>query len=218
MARILKEEKHANGSLKYRDTLLDDQVGKQVILMEAWYPSEADPKDPWQAKDSAQQRGGQQWYKDNFINGQLHGIQESWHDNGQQQNKGNFVNGQRHGLHEGWYDDGQREYKENYVNGQRHGIQEGWYPSGADPEDSSARERGGQLEHKWNYVNGQLHGIQESWCYDNQQEYKEYHLDGVEVSQETYQAYIQGLASQIQEALDLEEPNLSKIIAGYLLP
>jgi hypothetical protein len=45
-----------------------------------------------------------------------------------------------------------------------------------------------------------------------------YYLDGVEVSRETYQAYIQRLTPQIQATLDLEEPNLLRIIAEYLLP
>jgi hypothetical protein len=76
MARILEEKKYADGTLKYRDTLLDDQVGKRVILMEAWYPSGVDPSNPWQATDSVQQRGGQPEYKCNYVNGQQHGVQE----------------------------------------------------------------------------------------------------------------------------------------------
>ena len=115
------------------------------------------------------------------------------------------MNGQQHGPQETWYDNGKPEYKWNFVNGQKHGPQESWYENG-------------KPEYKENYVNGQQHGIQETWHRNGQQLYKEYYLDGVEVSQETYQAYIQGLAPQTQAALDLEEPNLSRIIAGYLLP
>jgi antitoxin component YwqK of YwqJK toxin-antitoxin module len=271
MTRILGEEKYANGTLEYRKTLLDDQLGKQVTLLEAWYPSGVDPPDPWQATDSARQRDGQQRYKENYMNERQHGLQEGWYPNGQQRYKENYMNERQHGLQEGWYPNGQPKYKGNYVNGQRHGIQEGWYPSGANPKDpwqatDAAQQRGGQqyykenyvngqqhgLREKWykngqpeyklnfvngqqhgpqeiwredgqqknkfNYANGQLHGIQEYWVENGQLDYKKYYLDDTQVSQETYQAYIQGLALQIQEALDLEEPNLSKIIAKYLLP
>jgi hypothetical protein len=41
-----------------------------------------DPSDPRQATDSAQQRGGQQAYKWNYVNGQLHGVQEAWYPSG----------------------------------------------------------------------------------------------------------------------------------------
>jgi antitoxin component YwqK of YwqJK toxin-antitoxin module len=139
MARILREEKYTNGTLKYQETLLDDQLGKRVTR------------------------------------------KELWHYNGQQ------------------------EFKENYINGQKHGLQEGWFNNG-------------QRWNKENYVNGQLHGTGEIWFDNGHQDYKKYYLDDTQVSQETYQAYIQRLASQIQETLDLEEPNLSRIIAGYLLP
>jgi hypothetical protein len=36
MVRILKEEKYANGSLKSRETLLDDRPEQQVSLVEAF--------------------------------------------------------------------------------------------------------------------------------------------------------------------------------------
>jgi hypothetical protein len=85
-------------------------------------------------------------------------------------------------------------------------------------------------------VNGQKHGVQEFWCYSGvdpsnpwqatdaaqqcrgEQKDTKYYLDGVEVSQEAYRAYVEGLAPCIQETIDFEEPNLSRVIAGYLLP
>jgi hypothetical protein len=67
-------------------------------------------------------------------------------------------------------------------------------------------------------VNGQQHGLQEYWYKDGQQLYKEYYLDKIQVSQEAYQSYIKGLAPEIQATIGFEEPNLSRIIAMYLLP
>jgi antitoxin component YwqK of YwqJK toxin-antitoxin module len=251
MARILKEEKYPNGSFKSRETELHGQPGKQVILKEGWYPAEADPLNPWQATNAAQQRSGRQEYKQNYVNGQFHGVQESWYENGQHVNKENYANGKKHGLQERWYPDGQQRYKGNYVNGQRHGVQEYWYrdgqqeykvdyvngqyhgvqerwypcwyPFGADPKDprqatDAAQRRGGQQAYKWNYVNGQEHGIQEAWDENGQHKYRKYHLDGNEVSQQTYQSYVGGLAPEVQATIDFEEPNLSKVIAMYLLP
>jgi len=194
MAHILKEEKYPNGSLKYRETELHGQPGQQVILEESWYISRVDP---WQATDAAQQRSGQLKCKENFVNGQKHGIQEWWYpsqadpsdpwqatDAAQQQYRYNYVNGQQHGIQEGWYQNGQQRYKYNFVNGQQHGLQEAWwYPSGVDPSDpwqatDAARQRGGQLEYKGNYVNGQKHGLQEGWYDNGQQWYKENHVNG----------------------------------------
>ena len=157
MARILKKGKYPNGSLKSRETELHSQHGQQVIVKEAWDPPQVDPLNPWQATDSAQERGGRQ------------------------------------------------KYKENYVNGRQHGLQEGWYENG-------------QQRHKQNYANGQKHGVQEYWCENGRQEYKKYYLDGVEVSQQAYQSYVGGLASEIQAATNFGERGLSGIIAGYLLP
>ena len=135
MARILKEGKHPDGSLKSRKTELHSQPGKRMILKECWYLPKVNPLDPWQATDAAQQRSDQQKYKLNFVNRQKHGIQEYWYDNGQPEYKENYVNGQKHGVQERWYPNGQQWYKENYANGQKHGVQERWYPSGVDPED-----------------------------------------------------------------------------------
>jgi antitoxin component YwqK of YwqJK toxin-antitoxin module len=115
------------------------------------------------------------------------------------------VNGQKHGVQEKWYGDGQQEYKWNFVNGQKHGVQEKWYYNG-------------RQEYKENYVNGQYHGVQEGWRRNGQPDYKKYYLDGTEVSQETYQKYIQEVAPTVQETVDFEERGLSGIIAGYLKP
>jgi antitoxin component YwqK of YwqJK toxin-antitoxin module len=311
MTRVIREEKYPDGSLKSRETKLYNWPEQQVILKEVWYLSRVDP---WQATNSSQRRGGQQKYKQNFVNGQRHGLQEGWYRNGQQEYKWNYVNGQLHGIQEYWYPSGvdpsdpwqatnaaqqrggQQQYKYNYVNGQLHGLQESWYPSGVDPSDPSAQRRGGQQECKLTYVNGQFHGVQERWYpsgvdplnpwqatdaaqqrsgqqqyklnfvngqehglqegwYDNgRQEYKmnyvngkryglreywypsgvdppdptakcsgqrwskKYYFDGIEVSQESYQSYAQRLTLGIQEVLDLEEPNLSRVIVLYLLP
>ena len=163
--------------------------GQQVILKEGWYPPQVDPLNPWQATDAAQQRSGQQRYKFNYVNGRQHGIQEGWYRNGQQEYKENYVNGQKHGLREYWYENGQQQFKLNYVNGQKHGVQEYWYPSGVNPE----------------YPNGR-------------QQDNKYYLDGAEVSQQTYQSYIRGLAPGVQAAADFGERGLSGIIASYLLP
>ena len=205
MPQVLKEEKYPNGSLEARESLLDDQPGQQVILKEGWYSSEVISSDPWQATDGAQQRSGQQQYKFNYVNGQKHGLQEGWYENSQRYHKENYVNGQQHGVQEYWYENGQRYHKENYVNGQEHGLQEGWYENG-------------QQQLKWNYVNGQKHGIQEHWYQNGQLDNKKYYLNGVKFSQEAYQADIKGLAPCIQATIDFEEPNLSRVIAGYLLP
>ena len=167
MAHILKEEKYPNGSLKYRETELHGQPGQQVILEESWYISRVDP---WQATDAAQQRSGQ------------------------------------------------LKCKENFVNGQKHGIQEWWYPSQADPSDPWQATDAAQQQYRYNYVNGQQHGIQEGWYEDGQLESRKYYLDGIEVSQQVYKSYVEGLAPEVQATIDFEEPNLSKVIAMYLLP
>jgi antitoxin component YwqK of YwqJK toxin-antitoxin module len=207
MAQILKEEKYPDGSLKSRETELHDQSGQQVILKEAWYPSGVDPLAP-----DAQQPAGQQQYKENYVNGQKHGSQEGWHPSGVDPSD---PTARQRG--------GQQQYKCNYVNGQLHGLQEGWYPSRVDPSNpwqatDSAQQRGGRQKYKENYVNGQEHGVQECWYDNGQQQYKKYYLDGVEVSQEIYQAYIKGLAPTIQATVDFGERGISEIIAGYLLP
>jgi antitoxin component YwqK of YwqJK toxin-antitoxin module len=213
MTHILKEEKYADGSLKSREIELHGQHGQQVIVKEAWYPPQVDPENPWQATDVAQQRSGQQEYKENYVNGQKHGVQERWYDDGQQANKENYANNQKHGIQEAWHENGQQWCKENYVNGQQHGIQEEWFDNG-------------QRWYKENYANGQKHGIQEEWSpsgvnpeYPNgRQKDNKYYLDEVEKSQQAYQSYVEGLASEIQAAADFEERGLSGIIAGYLLP
>ncbi len=56
MPLILEEEKYEGGSLKYRETQLDDGF---TIVKEAWYPN------------------GQQNYKWNCVNNQRHGLQEA---------------------------------------------------------------------------------------------------------------------------------------------
>jgi antitoxin component YwqK of YwqJK toxin-antitoxin module len=229
MAHILKEEKYPDGSLKSLETELHGQPGQQVIVKEAWYPLEVDPEDPWQATDAAQRRGGQQEYKENYVNGKRHGLQEYWHENGQQANKWNYVNGQFHGVQEDWCDNGQQRYKGNFVNGQEHGVQEAWYWNGQQEykhnyvngqfhDVQEAWHWNGQQLFKENYVNGQQHGVQEAWNEDGQQRHKKYYLDGVEVSQQAYQSYVGGLASEIQAATNFGERGLSGIIAGYLLP
>jgi len=205
MARILKEEKYPNGSLKSRETELHGQPGKRVILKEGWYPLQVDPLNPWQATDAVQQRSGQQMYKENFVNGQQHGVQEAWYRNGQLWYKVNCANKQKHGLHEVWHENGQQWYKFNYVNEQQHGVQEAWYENG-------------RHESKGNYVNGQYHGVQAAWNENGQQQDNKYYLDGVEKSQQAYQSYVGGLASEIQAATNFGERGLSGIIAGYLLP
>jgi antitoxin component YwqK of YwqJK toxin-antitoxin module len=173
MARILKEEKYPNGSLKFRETELYGQLGKQVILKEGWYPPQVNPLDP-----AGQQLDGYQEYKWNFVNGQLYGLQERWYRNGQQWYKQNYVNGQQHGVQERWSQNGQQQYKLDYVNEQQHGVQEGWYPSEADPEDPSAQQRGSQQLYKENFVNGQYHGIQEYWYRNGQWESKVNYVNG----------------------------------------
>ena len=217
MNRILKEGKYPDGSLRFRETESYDQPEQQAILKEGWYPaaqrsngqqkykfnyvngqkhgvqeywypSRIDRLDP-----TAVVRGGQQRHKMNYVNGQLHGVQESWDENGRQVYKGNFVNGKQHGLQERWYWDGRQQDKENYVNGQLHGLREKWYPFLVDPSDPAVERRSGQ------------------------QEYRKYYLDGIEVSQQTYQSYIEKLAPEIQATTDFEE-RLSNIIAEYLLP
>ena len=117
MARVSKEEKYPNGSLKSRETELHGQPGQRVILKESWYPPQVDPLNPWQATDAAQQRSGQQKYKLNYVNGQQHGVQEGWYENGQQWYKQNYVNGQQHGVQEARYENGQQWYKLNYLDG-----------------------------------------------------------------------------------------------------
>jgi len=229
MAHILKEERYPNGSLKSRETELHDQPGQQVILKEGWYPPQVDPLNPWQATDSAQERGGQQKYKWNYLNGREHGVQEGWYENGQQMYKGDYVNGQKHGVQEDWYDNGRQEYKWNYVNGQFHGVQERWYGNGRQEYKwnyLNGREHGvqegwndnGQQWYKQNHVNGQKHGVQECWNENDQQKDNKYYLDGVEKSQQAYQSYVGGLAPEIQATVNFGERGLSGIIVGYLLP
>ena len=221
MAHIWKEEKYPDGSLKARVTLLGD---RKTIVKEGWNPPQVNPLNP-----AAQQRGGQQAYKWNYVNGQKHGVQEGWWDNGQQRYKQNIVNGQFHGVQEKWYPNGQQHIKWNYVNGQKHGLQEDWYRNGrqwykenyANGQFHGVQEawfENGQQEYKQNYVNGQQHGVQESWNENGQQQDNKYYLDDVEVSQQTYQSYIRGLAPGVQAAADFGERGLSGIIAGYLLP
>jgi antitoxin component YwqK of YwqJK toxin-antitoxin module len=200
MARILKEEKYPDGSLKSRETELHDQFGQQVILKESWFTLEVDPLNP-----GAQQLFGRQLYKWNFVNGKKHGLQETWYDNGQQTCKWNFVNGRKNGLQEVWYKNGKQMCKWNYVNGQQHGLQETWYDNGRE-------------EYEENYVNGRKHGLQKGWHRNGRQEYEKYYLDDTEVSQQTYQSYVGGLASTIQAIIDFGERGISEIIAGYLLP
>ena len=189
MTHILKEEKYADGSLKSREIELHGQHGQQVIVKEAWYPPQVDPLNPWQATDVAQQRGGQQEYKENFVNVQFHGVQERWYPNGQQEYKENYVNEQKHGLQESWYPNGQQKYKENYVNEQKHGVQEYWYEDGqpeykqnfVNGQFHGVRERwyrNGQQKYKENYVNGQYHGVQEEWYENGQQHIKENYVNG----------------------------------------
>jgi hypothetical protein len=76
--------------------------GQPHGLQERWYPSGVDP---WQATDSAQQRGGQQWNKENYVNGKRHGLQESWYPSGVDPGDPVAQRG------------GQQYYKWNYVNG-----------------------------------------------------------------------------------------------------
>ena len=93
MTRVLKEEKYSNGSLKFLETELHDQPGQRVIFKESWYPPQVDPLNPWQATDVAQQRSGQQEYKENYVNGQKHGVQERWCENGRQEYKKYYLDG-----------------------------------------------------------------------------------------------------------------------------
>jgi hypothetical protein len=67
-------------------------------------------------------------------------------------------------------------------------------------------------------VNGRQHGVQEYWFENSQHKYRKYYLDGTEVFQQVYKSYIRGLAPEVQATIDFEEPNLSKVIAMYLLP
>ena len=102
-------------------------------------------------------------------------------------------------LKEEKYLDGSLEARETLLDDEKTIVKERWYPSVVDPSNpwqatDTTQRRGGQLEDK------------------------KYYLDGVEVSQEAYQAYIEGLAPCIQATIDFEEPNLSVIIAAYLLP
>jgi antitoxin component YwqK of YwqJK toxin-antitoxin module len=64
MHQILKEEKYADGTLKSRETLLDDLSGVQTSLKEAWHYN------------------GKPEYKQNYANEQKHGLQEFWYPPG----------------------------------------------------------------------------------------------------------------------------------------
>jgi len=67
--------------------------GQKHGVQEAWNPSRVDPSDPWQATDSAQQRGGQQWYKYNYVNEQYHGVQKEWYEDGQLKSRKYYLDG-----------------------------------------------------------------------------------------------------------------------------
>ena len=44
-------------------------------------------------------------------------VRESWYANGQQEYREEYRDGEPHGIVEGWYENGQQEYRTEYRNG-----------------------------------------------------------------------------------------------------
>ena len=84
---------------------------------------------------------GQLMYKGAYKDGNKEGLWAWYHQNGELWSKGNFKDGMFIGnLYESYYDNGQLMSKENYKDGKRDGLYESF-------------QRNGQLETKSCYVN-----------------------------------------------------------------
>ncbi len=91
--------------------------------------------------------------RENYKNGKLDGLYESFHENNKLAIRSNYKNGKLDGLYEEWWDNGQLATKSNYKNGELNGLWERWWDNGILWENK-------------NYKNGELDGLQE-YFYDN---------------------------------------------------
>ena len=71
-------------------------------------------------------KNGQLRYKQNYEDGKIDGLSESYYENGQLENKENYKDGKEDGLIEVYYENGQLKYKLNYKDGKQDGLIE-WY-------------------------------------------------------------------------------------------
>ena len=99
----------ANGLVKTKSEFSEGQLQKKVGFENG--------------KETTEERyeyyeNGQLWIRENYKDGQQHGLTELYYENGQLSIKGNFKNGEQHGLLKYFSEDGslQRSYK--YENGE----------------------------------------------------------------------------------------------------
>ena len=71
-------------------------------------------------------KNGQLRYKQNYEDGKIDGLSESYYENGQLEDKANWKDGKEDGLIEVYYENGQLKYKLNYKDGKQDGLIE-WY-------------------------------------------------------------------------------------------
>jgi len=84
-------------------------------------------------------------WKEEYQNGQKHGLSFGWYENGHPYRKKEYQNGQLHGLSVWYYENGHPECKTEFQNGQLHGLSV-WYYENGHPEC------------KIEYQNGLRHG------------------------------------------------------------
>mgnify|MGYP000324173463 CR=1 FL=1 len=86
----------------------------------------------------------------NFINGNHHGIQETYHPNGNIRQSVDYIDGKRVNTYKEWYPDGTLAIEAHYLNGKKEGVSEIFSLKGV------------VLKHL-NYANDTLHGLSKSY-------------------------------------------------------
>lgn len=103
---------------------------------------------------------GQKISETHYVNGEQHGISQTWYHNGQLHVRDHISHGNSHGPHEVWFADGRPYLRVQYKNRQRHGLQEVWYNNGNKQYETMFEEGERQGLCKIWHKNGQMAAIQ----------------------------------------------------------
>lgn len=135
---MVKELKHADGSLKERYTYTLDEKGHEVRqgLDEEFYPG-GSRKGVRNWKEGLTDGpvvyyhpNGRKSYETNYADGKKSGYATVWYMNGQKQWETTFRAGKTNGRWREWYLDGRKKFEATYAEGALDGLATWWYDNG----------------------------------------------------------------------------------------
>ena len=98
------------------------EVPSDNLVQRNFIQYEINSQTPFSGVATKYHENGQLYFKRNYTNGRLNGLDEWYYENGQLRERMNYRDGEKQGLAE-WYDENGGSYKRgNYKDGKSHGI------------------------------------------------------------------------------------------------